>query len=88
MAERVDLDALQQAAWAVIAELRELQERYGKDDEVWCGARKDQAGTAYCVEMAGHGEYGIGHMWHTAARPFPRLAPQLDPPATHQPGGD
>jgi hypothetical protein len=49
---------------ALVAELRELRGRYGTDGEVWCGARRDQAGSAYCVEMAGHEQHGIGHMWH------------------------
>jgi len=48
----------------LVAELRVLLARYGKDGEVWCGARRDQAGTAYCVEMAGHEQDGVPHMWH------------------------
>jgi hypothetical protein len=50
---------------ALIAELRAARERYGKDGEVWCGARRDQAGTAYCVEMAGHDQDDVPHLWKT-----------------------
>jgi len=48
---------------AMVTELRELRARYGDDEEVWCGARRDQAGSAYCVEMAGHELHGYPHMW-------------------------
>lgn len=59
----VRLRDLQRLLAAMAAELRELRGRYGKDGEVWCGARRDQAGSAYCVEMAGHERDGVGHMW-------------------------
>lgn len=53
------------------AELLELRRRYGthddNPDEVWCGARRDQAGSAYCVEMAGHHRDGYPHMWNRPA---------------------
>jgi hypothetical protein len=50
----------------MVAELRVARERWGHDGEIWCGARRDQAGTAYCVEMAGHEQDGIVHLWSEA----------------------
>jgi len=48
---------------ALVAELEVARNRYGDADEIWCGARRDQAGSAYCVEMAGHELHGYPHMW-------------------------
>jgi hypothetical protein len=99
-AERVDLDAITPAdphddhiwvraedAAAAVAELRELRGRYGKGGEVWCGARRDQAGTAYCVEMAGHEQHGYPHMWSAPRQLLDRTAGRTRTPDRSEAGG-